>query len=163
MLKKILIGGAVGASVFGVAAASASALPEIANHGTIVQQSDNLSATCTTGVQFTSLVKDQDLTGVRVYQQDVTNCTGDFAQAVATLKDGSKVYSDIVRLDNTHLDTYLPFAAGVLAGTSIGNSVQNLQLTIAGQIDNPVGPAGDIVGKYGAPVPSTPYHNGQGL
>lgn len=158
MLKKILIGGAVGASIFGIAAASASALPEIANHGTVVQQSDDLTATCTSGVEFTSVVKDQDLAAVRVYQQDVKNCTDDFAQAVATLKDGTtKVYSDIVRLDNTHLDTYLPFAPGTLAGTTAGNSVQSIQLTIAAQIDNPKGPSGTIVGNYDAPVPNS-YH-----
>lgn len=157
MLKKILLGGAVGASIFGIAAASASALPDIANHGTVVQQSDDLTATCTSGVQFTSVVKGADLAAVRVYQQDVKNCTDDFAQAVATLKNGNKAYSDIVRLDNSGLDTYLPFAAGTAAGTSAANSVQSIQLTIAAQIDNQTGPSGTIVGNYDAPVPNS-YH-----
>ena len=151
MLKRLLIGGAVAASIFGIAGASASALTDTAQNGAVVQQSDVLNATCTnggSGAQFQMETLDGNLVAVRMYQQDFNNCAGVKAQAIVDLTDGTKVYSAIDTLDGGGLDTYLTFP-----GTITAKSVKDVQLTLAGWISNSHG--GTYFNAYGGPADHT--------
>lgn len=89
MIKKFIVVGALGAAAFGIAAASASALPvQTSNnnegHGR-VQQSDAITATCQTDpIQFTYVSAPQDATTntLNVYGIDQA-CYGSAVGAVA--------------------------------------------------------------------------------
>lgn len=133
MLNKLLIGGAVGASIFAIAGASASQLTNTSTNGAIVQQTDALTATCTSGGQMLNVVgSDGHVDAVRMFQQDFQKqCQGDQAQAVLTLNSGAKVYSNVDTFNGDGLDVYLTFPAGT---APLPSQVASTQVTIAGQI-----------------------------
>lgn len=142
MIKKVLVTAALGATVFGVSAASASSLdvfgPGAWGHG-VAQQSNPISATCNTGkVEMALQVADakygSEVTGVNLAQQSISAaCNGTQLQAALTLADGSTAYSDTARVPNDNqLDILLPLPAGVKA-----QDVTNTVLTFADSIHGP--------------------------
>jgi hypothetical protein len=146
MLKKFMITAAVGASVFGVAAASASTLNVAGENRNspfargVAQQSSQISATCTQlavepVLQVASGYPGAEVTGVTIRQQSVpTSCNGTQMQAVL-LAGGKTVYSDIVTLNkpaSNASDFTLSLPAGVRAV-----DVQTTTITIADEIKGP--------------------------
>ena len=145
MVKKFLIAGAGAATVFGLTAAGASsisfpALGQGTNESHILQQSDQVSTTCTTApVRMATDVNDASLVSVAIKADDIANCASAEFQAVAYDAAGNVLgKTTIVRPGMTPVPNYHPQWGQDLTlnfpTPPLASSVAKLRLTIADNI-----------------------------
>jgi hypothetical protein len=134
-MKKLIVAAAGAASVFAVTVAGASALPLAGGASTWskhqVQQSDQVTATCSNGnVETAYTVDGTDVESLTVLQQYIQGCLGSEFQAVVFDANGDQVKkSEIVRYGTPGSDLVLSFP-----GRVDPQDVATMRLTIADRI-----------------------------
>lgn len=160
MLKRFAVAAAVGASVFALAGAGASAL-STSGSATAVQQSNPLSATCQPGsVNFSNVVTNQYVTSTRIFQQSIdSQCGGEFIQVALKMTNGSIAYSNKVWVPTSNVNSATQESFLLNGSTNLSQygyavygedlypqftglnvcakDVSSTVLTIAGQINSP--------------------------
>lgn len=160
MINKVILAGVVGASVFGIAAASASALGNDSQNGSVIQDSQQVSATCTANAQYTNVADSTsgNLLDTHFSQQGLETpyktpgCENDFVQVSWTTPNGT-FYSDILQIPQTNqsehgLDFFLKPPQAISAA-----EITSTDVIIAGEIHH----AGSTVVYEGTPAQSPNY------